>query len=423
MEDRGIESRYSFYRIRRVNPESERTTEIYFLSWVGFEPTTSWSTVQRVIAESLPLSVTWRASITIVTNILSYICFRLAYLELTLTYSDVQLRRRNGVLPNVLIFLVCLLLLNICKMIAIRFWGYNNLLRKQQFIGEIKMCCLHYSLQQYTLFKIDCIYALQTIFANVCTLYASIFVCYSWFIHRNVHVRSTYMLCNKRNTSICERSPRTRFDEDWTTAKRSAHRLERKYCKSPASVDRQKKTRCNNERNGVLSSGLRSVLTGQHGLHLTRRHSRDCGASSTYRCEWLMSSPVRHLFSARVDDAPSAYVQQAKSFVHFFMTTFIRSERRLKMPSLPVKRDAVLLNFQQTTAEPVISLIRAVPNERCAFDPTSKLIVNEWAQLVASSLLFNRSVGNVNFRPSHRSYRREVLTKKFRSVSNITFLS
>ena len=31
------------------NPESDRTTEIKFPPWVGFEPTTSQSTVQRVI--------------------------------------------------------------------------------------------------------------------------------------------------------------------------------------------------------------------------------------------------------------------------------------------------------------------------------------------------------------------------------------
>ena len=49
------ESRYSFYRIGWVNPESERTTEIKFPPWVGFEPTTSWSTVQRVTIELSPL--------------------------------------------------------------------------------------------------------------------------------------------------------------------------------------------------------------------------------------------------------------------------------------------------------------------------------------------------------------------------------
>ena len=32
---------YSFYRMGRVNSESERTTEIKFPPWVGFEPTTS----------------------------------------------------------------------------------------------------------------------------------------------------------------------------------------------------------------------------------------------------------------------------------------------------------------------------------------------------------------------------------------------
>ena len=39
--DPATERRYSFYRMGRVNPESERTTEIKFPPWVGFEPTTS----------------------------------------------------------------------------------------------------------------------------------------------------------------------------------------------------------------------------------------------------------------------------------------------------------------------------------------------------------------------------------------------
>ena len=51
------ESRYSFYRIGWVNPESERTTEIKFPPWVRFELTTSSSTVQRVTTELSPLSV------------------------------------------------------------------------------------------------------------------------------------------------------------------------------------------------------------------------------------------------------------------------------------------------------------------------------------------------------------------------------
>ena len=45
------ESRYSFYRMSWVNPNSEHTTEMEYLPWVGFEPTTSCSTVQRVTTE------------------------------------------------------------------------------------------------------------------------------------------------------------------------------------------------------------------------------------------------------------------------------------------------------------------------------------------------------------------------------------
>ena len=44
-----------------VNSESEHTTEIKFSSWVGFEPTISWSTVQRVTTELSPLSFFWSA--------------------------------------------------------------------------------------------------------------------------------------------------------------------------------------------------------------------------------------------------------------------------------------------------------------------------------------------------------------------------
>ena len=51
------ESQYSFYRMGWVNPESERMTEIKFPPWVGFEPTTSWSTVQRVTTELSLLSI------------------------------------------------------------------------------------------------------------------------------------------------------------------------------------------------------------------------------------------------------------------------------------------------------------------------------------------------------------------------------
>ena len=43
VEDTDHQSRYSLYRMDRVNPKSERTTEILILPWVGFEPTTSWS--------------------------------------------------------------------------------------------------------------------------------------------------------------------------------------------------------------------------------------------------------------------------------------------------------------------------------------------------------------------------------------------
>ena len=49
------ESWYSFYQMGWVNSESERTAEINFR--VGFEPTTSWSTVQRVTTELPPLSL------------------------------------------------------------------------------------------------------------------------------------------------------------------------------------------------------------------------------------------------------------------------------------------------------------------------------------------------------------------------------
>ena len=51
-----IESRYSFYRMGWVNSKSERMTEITFPPWVGFEFTTSWSTVQRATTERSPLS-------------------------------------------------------------------------------------------------------------------------------------------------------------------------------------------------------------------------------------------------------------------------------------------------------------------------------------------------------------------------------
>ena len=58
------ESQYSFYRMGWVNPESERTTEIKFPSWVGFVPTTSWSTVQRVTTELSPLHQLWLITTT-----------------------------------------------------------------------------------------------------------------------------------------------------------------------------------------------------------------------------------------------------------------------------------------------------------------------------------------------------------------------
>ena len=45
------ENRYSFYQMYWVNQKSERTTEIKFPPCVGFEPTISWSIVQRVTTE------------------------------------------------------------------------------------------------------------------------------------------------------------------------------------------------------------------------------------------------------------------------------------------------------------------------------------------------------------------------------------
>ena len=53
------ESRYLFDRMDWVNIESERKTEIVFLPWVGFELTTSWSTVkrQRVTTELSSISM------------------------------------------------------------------------------------------------------------------------------------------------------------------------------------------------------------------------------------------------------------------------------------------------------------------------------------------------------------------------------
>ena len=51
------ESRYSFYRIGWLNPERKRTTEVLFQPWVGFEPTTSWSTVQHITTELSPPSI------------------------------------------------------------------------------------------------------------------------------------------------------------------------------------------------------------------------------------------------------------------------------------------------------------------------------------------------------------------------------
>ena len=51
-----------FTKMGWVNLESERMTDILFLPWVGFKPTTSWLTVQRVATELSLLSndVTWR---------------------------------------------------------------------------------------------------------------------------------------------------------------------------------------------------------------------------------------------------------------------------------------------------------------------------------------------------------------------------
>ena len=56
VEDPGHRKPVSFYRMGWVNPESKPTTEIKFPPLVGFEPTTSWSTVQRVTTELSPLS-------------------------------------------------------------------------------------------------------------------------------------------------------------------------------------------------------------------------------------------------------------------------------------------------------------------------------------------------------------------------------
>ena len=50
--------------------------------------------------------VTDKANITIASNIISDVNFRLAHLELTLTYSKGQLGFSNGVSPNILAFLL-----------------------------------------------------------------------------------------------------------------------------------------------------------------------------------------------------------------------------------------------------------------------------------------------------------------------------
>ena len=46
------------------------------------------------------------SNITIIPNIMSHVGFRLAYLELTLTYFKGQHGNRNGVSPNILAFLL-----------------------------------------------------------------------------------------------------------------------------------------------------------------------------------------------------------------------------------------------------------------------------------------------------------------------------
>ena len=56
MEDPGHRKPVLIFRMGWVNPESERMTEIKFPPWVGFEPTTSWSTVQRFTIELSSLS-------------------------------------------------------------------------------------------------------------------------------------------------------------------------------------------------------------------------------------------------------------------------------------------------------------------------------------------------------------------------------
>ena len=108
------ESRYSFYRSGWVNPESERTTEIKFPPWVGFEPTTSWSTVQRVTTELSPLSITRIqciqfqlettkkantviiVSIWLILNVLNYLIMTLSIIPIKMNASCLTEIRLNA---------------------------------------------------------------------------------------------------------------------------------------------------------------------------------------------------------------------------------------------------------------------------------------------------------------------------------------
>ena len=44
-----------------------------------------------ILTVNISKMVRYRANITIATNIMSYVCFRLTYFELTLTYSKINL--------------------------------------------------------------------------------------------------------------------------------------------------------------------------------------------------------------------------------------------------------------------------------------------------------------------------------------------
>ena len=59
-------------------------------------------TVRHVKIVNIWQMVTDRANITLASDIMSHVGFRLAYLELTLTYSKGQHGRGNGVSHNIL---------------------------------------------------------------------------------------------------------------------------------------------------------------------------------------------------------------------------------------------------------------------------------------------------------------------------------